>query len=61
MKGLVIKLLFFVIGFELIIIAGSTIACYNLRANDKECKGEQITGMLNSIASKSFALYAAEK
>ena len=61
MKGLVIKLLFFVIGFELVIIAGATVACYNLRISDRECTGEQITGMLNSIASKSFALYAAEK
>ena len=61
MKGLVIKLLFFVLGFELIIIAGASIACFQLRTKDKECTGEQITGMLNSIASKSFALYAAEK
>jgi hypothetical protein len=60
-KALVIKLLFFVIGFELLIIAGASIACFKLRDDGKECTGEQITGMLNSIASKSFALYAAEK
>ena len=61
MKELVIKLLFFVIGFELLIIAGATVACFKLKNDNKECSGEQITGMLNSIASKSFALYAAEK
>ena len=44
---------------ELLILAGSTGACFVLRV--EKCDGQQITKTLNTMMASAFALYAAEK
>ena len=60
MKGLAIKLIFFVVGIELIIVGATAVGCITTQAcSDHD--GDNITHLLSSLAAKSFALYAAEK
>ena len=48
-----------IIGVELLILAGSTAACFALKVN--KCDGKQISQALNGMVASAFALYAAEK
>ena len=48
-----------IISMELLILAGSTGACFVLRV--EKCDGQQITKTLNTMMASAFALYAAEK
>ena len=60
MKALAIKLVFFVVGAELLIVGATVLGCLTT----SECSdhdSDNITHMMSSIAAKSFALYAAEK
>ena len=60
MKTLAIKLVFFVVAVELVIVGGAAVGCFTTSdCNDKD--SDNITQMLSSIAAQSFALYAAEK
>ena len=60
MKTLAIKLVFFVVAVELVIVGGAAVGCFvTSDCNDRD--SDNITHMLSSIAAKSFALYAAEK
>ena len=55
----VFRLIFVVVGFELAIVGGTVAGCFT-----KECAQETKDGIertMNSIATKAFALYAAEK
>jgi len=58
--SLALKLVFAVVIFELIIVGGTVIKCFDTD-NCDENDSNNITLILNSIAAKSFALYAAEK
>mgnify|MGYP001189814499 FL=1 len=55
-----LRLVFAVVIFELVIVAGTVVSCFETNACD-ENDSNNITLILNSIAAKSFALYAAEK
>jgi|TARA_R100001443_G_scaffold9222_1_gene18783 hypothetical protein len=55
-----LRLIFVVVLFELFIVAGSVISCFETNSCDDN-DSDNITLILNSIAAKSFALYAAEK
>ena len=60
MKGIAIKLVFFVVGVELVIVGATVAACLaTTECNDRD--SDNITHMLSGLAAKSFALYAAEK
>ena len=48
-----------IIGVELLILAGSTAACFTMKID--KCDGKQITQALNGMVASAFALYAAEK
>ena len=55
----VFRLIFVVVGVELAIVGGTVAGCFT-----KECAQETKDGIertMNSIATKAFALYAAEK
>ena len=55
----VFRLIFAVVGVELAIVGGTVIGCFT-----KECAQETKDGIertMNSLATKAFALYAAEK
>ena len=58
--SLALKLVFAVVIFELLIVGGTVIKCFDTDSCD-ENDSNNITLILNSIAAKSFALYAAEK
>ena len=58
--SLALKLVFAVVIFELLIVGGTVIKCFDTDMCD-ENDSNNITLILNSIAAKSFALYAAEK
>ena len=60
MKSLAIKLIFFVVGVELLIVASIVAGCFTAR-QCSEHDSDNITHMLSGLAAKSFALYAAEK
>ena len=60
MKSLAIKLVFFVVAVELIIVGGAAVGCFTTDKCDEK-ESDNITQMLSSIAAQSFALYAAEK
>ena len=60
MKGLAIKLIFFVVGFELLIVAATVAGCLTTQ-QCSEHDGDNITHMIEGLAAKSFAVYAAEK
>ena len=55
-----LRLVFAVVIFELVIVGGTVIKCLDSDVCD-ENDSNNITLILNSIAAKSFALYAAEK
>tara|TARA_B100000214_G_scaffold354255_1_gene310983 strand:+ start:1553 stop:1765 length:213 start_codon:yes stop_codon:yes gene_type:complete len=55
-----LRLVFVVVIFELLIVGGTVIKCLESDVCD-ENDSNNITLILNSIAAKSFALYAAEK
>ena len=55
-----LRLVFAVVIFELVIVGGTVIKCLDSDICD-ENDSNNITLILNSIAAKSFALYAAEK
>ena len=55
-----LRLVFAVVIFELIIVSGTVVKCFDTDMCD-ENDSNNITLILNSIAAKSFALYAAEK
>ena len=55
-----LRLVFAVVIFELAIVGGTVIKCLDSDICD-ENDSNNITLILNSIAAKSFALYAAEK
>ena len=68
MKRLALYLVAGVIGFQLVIIAGSLIGCFvvypkikDRDAADVRCSGENITELMARITAASFALYAGEK
>ena len=68
MKRLALYLVAGVIGFQLVIIAGSLIGCFvvypkikDRDAADARCSGENITELMAQITAASFALYAGEK
>ena len=57
-----------VIGFQLLIIAGSLIGCFlvfpkiaNRDPGDERCSGENITTIMSQVTAGAFALYAGEK
>ena len=55
-----LRLIFVVVLFELFIVAGTVVSCFETDSCDDN-DSNNITLILNSIAAKSFALYAAEK
>ena len=55
-----LRLVFVVVIFELLIVGGTVVKCLESDVCD-ENDSNNITLILNSIAAKSFALYAAEK
>ena len=55
-----LRLVFAVVIFELVIVGGTVIKCLDSDICD-ENDSNNITLILNRIAAKSFALYAAEK
>ena len=59
MRLLAFKLVAFVVGFQLLIVASVLARCFVTR--DDRCTGEQISKLLASIGAQAFALYAAEK
>tara|TARA_R100000988_G_scaffold12273_1_gene6815 strand:- start:213 stop:425 length:213 start_codon:yes stop_codon:yes gene_type:complete len=58
--SLALKLVFAVVIFELLIVGGTILKCFETDSCD-ENDSNNITFILNGIAAKSFALYAAEK
>ena len=57
-----------VIGFQLLIIAGTLVGCFtvypkivNRDPADGRCDGEGVTELMAQITAASFALYAGEK
>ena len=60
MKHIAIKLIFFVVGVELLIVGATVAECMTTtKCSDRD--SDNITHMLSGLAAKSFALYAAEK
>ena len=59
MKKYAFWLLAFVIGWQLILISSTLIAC--LRTGNSECTGGRMAEMVTSLTAQSFALYASEK
>ena len=60
MKQLALRLVFFVVGVELVIVSATVAGCLaTQQCSDHD--GDNITHMLSGLATKSFALYAAEK
>ena len=56
----VFRLIFVVVGVELAIVGGTVAGCLTVKECDKETK-DGIERTMNSLATKAFALYAAEK
>tara|TARA_B100000287_G_scaffold7062_1_gene6904 strand:+ start:447 stop:695 length:249 start_codon:yes stop_codon:yes gene_type:complete len=56
----VFRLIFVVVGFELAIVAGTVGGCLTVKECDSDTK-DGIERTMNSLATKAFALYAAEK
>ena len=60
MKGIAIRLIFLVVGAELLIVGATVAGCLTTtECSDRD--SDNITHMLSGLAAKSFALYAAEK
>ncbi len=60
MKTLVIKLIFFVVGFQLMIVAATLTGCF-VTTQCTEKDHQKILSLMMHISAQSFALYAAEK
>ena len=56
----VFRLIFVVVGFELVIVSSTIAGCFMTDKCDKE-DTQAIKDTMNGLATKSFALYAAEK
>ena len=61
MKTLVIKLIFFVVGFQLLIVAATLTGCFVKDDTCTEKDHQKILSLMMHISAQSFALYAAEK
>ena len=59
MRLLAFKLVAFVVGFQLLIVASVLAGC--LVTRDDRCTGKSSSNLLASIGAQAFALYAAEK
>tara|TARA_E500000331_G_scaffold321704_1_gene336127 strand:+ start:80 stop:268 length:189 start_codon:yes stop_codon:yes gene_type:complete len=60
-KQLALKFVFWVIGFQLVIVALTLTGCFVRTSACDEKEHEKILGLMMSITTQSFALYAAEK
>ena len=56
----VFRLIFVVVGFELAIVSSTIAGCFFTDKCDQDTR-EGIERTMNSLATKAFALYAAEK
>ena len=56
----VFRLIFIVVGFELAIVSSTIAGCFFTDKCNKDTR-EGIERTMNSLATKAFALYAAEK
>ena len=56
----VFRLIFVVVGFELAIVSSTIAGCFVTEKCSKESR-DGIERTMNSLATKAFALYAAEK
>ena len=56
----VFRLIFVVVGFELAIVSSTIAGCFVTDRCDKDTR-DGIERTMNSLATKAFALYAAEK
>ena len=56
----VFRLIFVVVGFELAIVSSTIAGCFATNRCDKDTR-DGIERTMNSLATKAFALYAAEK
>ena len=56
----VFRLIFVVVGFELLIVGATIAGCFSTDKCDENDR-EAIERTMNSLATKAFALYAAEK
>ena len=56
----VFRLIFVVVGFELVIVSSTIAGCFMTDKCDKE-DTQAIKETMQGLATKSFALYAAEK
>ena len=56
----VFRLIFIVVGFELAIVSSTIAGCFSTDRCDKDTR-DGIERTMNSLATKAFALYAAEK
>ena len=56
----VFRLIFVVVGFELVIVSSTIAGCFATDKCDKE-DTQAIKDTMNGLATKAFALYAAEK
>ena len=56
----VFRLIFIVVGFELVIVSSTIAGCFLTDKCDKE-DTQAIKDTMNGLATKAFALYAAEK
>jgi len=56
----VFRLIFIVVGFELAIVSSTIAGCFATDRCDQDTR-EGIERTMNSLATKAFALYAAEK
>ena len=57
-----------VIGFQLLIIAGTLVGCFTVYPKivnhdpaDERCNGDNITTIMSQVTAGAFALYAGEK
>ena len=56
----VFRLIFVVVGFELVIVSSTIAGCFMTdKCNDEDTQA--IKDTMNGLATKAFALYAAEK
>jgi len=56
----VFRLIFIVVGFELAIVSSTIVGCFFTDKCNQDTR-EGIERTMNSLATKAFALYAAEK
>ena len=56
----VFRLIFVVVGFELAIVSATIAGCFDTDRCDKDTR-DGIERTMNSLATKAFALYTAEK